>query len=108
MPKVALSGEVNRKTRETRSIIGDVIIVPNGENVENSLSGIHFIPNKTNVENHAMYYWTMYDVLFIWLFGFLSRLLSFFCMTKREETKEKSSAAFSALPKIMSLVFRRC
>ena len=27
------------------------VIVPNVENVANSLSGLHFIPNKTNVES---------------------------------------------------------
>ena len=35
------------------SIIGDVIFVPNAENVENSLPGICFLPRmKTNGERH--------------------------------------------------------
>ena len=69
------------------------IIVPNVENVEKCVIGIGILGNLgelgilgnlgavsgdiifvPNGANHAMYYWTIYNVLFIWLLGVLSRM----------------------------------
>ena len=59
MPKVTVASEgigILGKLGNLEGIIGNIIIVPNAENVENSLSGLHFIPNKeTNVESIVGY-----------------------------------------------------